>query len=458
MCCKNKNNNKVLKFIFVFVLAVLHSLAFAGNPAQGTKVKTIVIDPGHGGQDPGAIGLTGKREANLALAVALKFGEMVESAFPDVNVIYTRKTDKFVSLNDRAEIANKAKADLFFCIHLNAATNREAFGSSTYVLGLHKTEDNLEVAKRENAVIELEGEAAEKYEFNPNSPEGHIIMSMKQNAFLDQSIKIASNIENEFALRANRKSRGVKQAGFYVLYKTSMPSILAEIGFISNPKEEQFLSSAEGQSTIADALFTAFKHYKNNIENGTATDTKAEETKPVKKEEPVVEQPKTIEKPVVKETLKPKEVVVVKPVEKPVEKPVVKETPKPKEEPTKEIPIAKTEPIPTIETPKTTPVAEEQKKEVVENVASNTLTFRLQLCAAKVKPKNYNLMNETMGGLVTEEIAGGMVRYMSHDFNTFREAANMRASAKKIGYVDAYVVGYKNGERMSQNELAKYMK
>lgn len=422
MFCKNKNIGGVMKFALFITAFVLQSLAFAGNPQQGAAVKTIVIDAGHGGHDPGAIGLNGKREANLALAVALKFGQLVEQNFSDVKVIYTRKTDKFLTLNERAEIANKAKADLFFCIHLNAAENREAFGSSTYVLGLHKTEDNLEVAKRENAVIELEGEdAVDKYEFNPNSPEGHIIMSMKQNAFLDQSIKIASCIENEFAERANRKSRGVKQAGFYVLYKTSMPSILAEIGFVSNPTEEKFLSSDEGQNTIADALFSAFKTYKNTIENNNNNEPvksgKTEgstiekiETNTVQSNKPAIEN-KQNEPPILSTTLSTKP-----PVENTI-KPAVVNT---------------------------------------SNTIAGGLIFRLQLCASKTTPKNIKLIEANMGGVTTEDNGSGVLRYMSKDCATYKEALSLKTAAKKIGYPDAFVVGYKDGVRLSANETIKY--
>lgn len=242
--------------------------------------------------DPGAIGPGGHHEAELALGVSLKFGEMVKEAFPDVKIIYTRTTDKFVSLADRADLANKAKADLFICIHLNSATNHEAYGTSTYVLGLHRTDDNLEIAKRENAVIDLETNKNTKYEFDPNSPEGHIIMSMKQNAFLDQSILIASKIEDELAVLAKRKSRGVKQAGFWVLYKTAMPSLLAEIGFISNPTEEQYLAGEAGQTNIATAIYKAFRTYKNQIEGRKDTiepvAIKAPATSEKKKDEPVL--------------------------------------------------------------------------------------------------------------------------------------------------------------------------
>ena len=279
--------------VSLLVVCCLTSFVYAGGNGQGATVHTLVIDPGHGGMDPGAIGPSGHHEADLALAVSLSFGKMVAEAFPDVKIIYTRTIDKFVSLADRADMANKAKADLFICIHLNSATNRDAYGTSTYVLGLHRTDDNLEIAKRENAVIDLEGDRNKNYEFDPNTPEGHIIMSMKQNAFLDQSILIASSIEDELAALAKRKSRGVKQAGFWVLYKTAMPSLLAEVGFISNPTEEQYLASATGQNNIASSIFKAFRTYKNTIEgNSTTEEKKTEVQPPVRPTPPPVDQSK----------------------------------------------------------------------------------------------------------------------------------------------------------------------
>ena len=247
-----------LLFTFVFVTA--HA---GGN----FTIKTIVIDAGHGGKDPGATGPGKTNEKDVALAVALKLGGYIQKNFPDVNVIYTRKTDVFIELHERAEIANKNKADLFIAIHCNSSTTPVAYGTSTYVLGLHRTEANLEVAKRENSVILLEDDRDKNYEFDPNTPEGHIIMSMKQNAFLDQSIDIASKIESQYETGAKRKSLGVKQAGFYVIYKTAMPSLLSEIGFISNPTEEKFLASEKGQDLIATSLFKAFKDYKFEMEN-----------------------------------------------------------------------------------------------------------------------------------------------------------------------------------------------
>lgn len=299
----------------LFLLFTLVSVSV--YPGNGFSIKTIVIDAGHGGKDPGAIGPGGTNEKDVALAVALKLGEYIKASFPDVNVIYTRKTDVFVELHERAEIANKNKADLFIAIHCNSIPTPATYGTSTYVLGLHRTEANLEVAKRENAVILMEDDRDKNYEFDPNSPEGHIMMSMKQNAFLDQSIDIASKIEGQYEGGAKRKSLGVKQAGFYVLYKTAMPSILSEIGFISNPTEEKFLASEKGQELIATSLFKAFKDYKFEMENSEGEQFAYEEAKrksesaidsaaKIKKEAPVAETVKPVATaPVVKEATKP---------------------------------------------------------------------------------------------------------------------------------------------------------
>ncbi|MGC9375150.1 MAG: N-acetylmuramoyl-L-alanine amidase family protein [Bacteroidales bacterium] len=230
------------------------------------SVNTVVIDPGHGGRDAGAMGKIAK-EKDIALAIALKLGTYIEENFPDVKVIYTRTEDVFIPLNERAEIANKNKADLFISIHLNGNKNNRAFGTETYVMGIHKTDGNLEVAKKENAAILYEEDYTTKYEgFDPHSAESYIIFSFLQNTYLEQSLNYAAFIENEFETRALRKSRGVKQAGFLVLWQTTMPSVLIEAGFLTNPQEEKYLMSKDGQEYIASAIYRAFKNYKHTIE------------------------------------------------------------------------------------------------------------------------------------------------------------------------------------------------
>jgi N-acetylmuramoyl-L-alanine amidase len=238
--------------------------------APDYTLKTVVIDAGHGGHDHGCSGSKSK-EKTIALSIALKLGAMIEKNYPDVKVVYTRKTDVFIELHERANIANKANADLFICIHCNANPSTSPYGTETYVMGLHKTDANLGVAKRENDVILLEDNYKQHYDgFDPNDPASHIMFSLFQHAYMDQSIFFASECEKEFKAE-KRHSRGVKQAGFLVLWKTSMPSVLIETGFLTNTKDENFLASAEGQGIMAECIYRAFNTYKNKMEDGGGT-------------------------------------------------------------------------------------------------------------------------------------------------------------------------------------------
>ena len=231
------------------------------------KVRKLVIDAGHGGKDPGALGKY-SREKDIALAIALKTGAYIENNLPDVEVIYTRKTDVFVELHNRAQIANDHEADIFISIHCNGNNSSQPYGTETYVMGLHKSQANLEVAKLENAAMLKEENYADMYDgFNPNNDEDYITLTLFQNAYLESSLILASNVQDQFRERAKLKDRGVWQAGFWVLYKTAMPGILVETGFISNPDDERYLSSESGQSYIASAIYRAFKEYKLMVED-----------------------------------------------------------------------------------------------------------------------------------------------------------------------------------------------
>jgi len=235
---------------------------------KGSKIKTVVIDAGHGGKDPGALGKYSK-EKDIALAVALKTGGYIENNFPGVKVIYTRSTDKFIPLHKRGEIANKSNADLFISIHCNANNSSKIYGTETYVLGVEedRTKRNMQVAMKENAAILLEEDAAAKYDnFDPNSPESLISLTLFQGDKLDKSLVVAEKIQRQFSERVGRKDRSVQQAGFLVLWKTSMPSVLVELGYLSNPTEEKFLRSKDGQVFMASAIYRAFKEYKREFE------------------------------------------------------------------------------------------------------------------------------------------------------------------------------------------------
>lgn len=258
----------------------------------------VVIDPGHGGHDPGAIGKISK-EKNINLNVALKLGRQIKRNCPDVKVIYTRERDVFIPLDRRAEIANNAKADLFISIHTNAlAKNRTIKGASTWTLGLAKSDDNLEVAKRENAVILYESDYQTRYAgFNPNSAESYIIFEFMQDKYMSQSVHLASLVQKNFRHTCQRPDRGVHQAGFLVLKASAMPSILVELGFISTPEEERYLNSDSGTASLANGIFRAFLTYKREqeIRLSGSSNTILPEDVPEPAPEPAQE---TVEKPV----------------------------------------------------------------------------------------------------------------------------------------------------------------
>jgi N-acetylmuramoyl-L-alanine amidase len=237
-----------------------------GAPRPFPSLRTIVIDAGHGGKDPGCLGRKCK-EKDVALSIALQFGKLVALHMPEVKVVYTRKTDVFVTLQDRAKMANRAGADLFISIHCNANLARGIVGSETYVMGVHASKGNLEVAMRENAVIMQEADYQRRYEgFDPKSTVSHILLSNAQSAHQANSLLLASKVESHFARHTRRVSRGVKQSGFWVLAKTGMPSVLVETGFLTTPEEEAYLCSGKGQALVAASLYRALRDYRNALE------------------------------------------------------------------------------------------------------------------------------------------------------------------------------------------------
>ncbi len=252
----------------ILFLVLLTTFSYNSYSQKGSKIKTIVIDAGHGGKDPGASGKN-SREKDIALSVALKTGGYIEQNFPNIKVIYTRKTDKFVDLHRRGQIANENNADLFISIHCNANSSSSIYGAETYVLGVEekRTKRNMDVAMMENAAILLEDDAGNNYnDFDPKSPESLISLTLFQDENLDQSLSIAQKIQQQFTDRVGRKDRSVYQAGFLVLWKTSMPSVLVELGYLSNSAEEKFLNTKEGQVFMASAIYRAFKEYKIEFE------------------------------------------------------------------------------------------------------------------------------------------------------------------------------------------------
>ena len=254
----------------------------SGKNKEKKGLETVVIDAGHGGKDPGT--MLGKvREKDIVLSIALRLGALIREKIPGVRVIFTRSTDHFVPLFERSVIANKSNADLFISIHANFCASPSIKGTETYVLGLHRTEDNLNVAKKENSVILLEKDYTARYEgFNPNLSESYIMFELMQDAHIDQSIEFAGILQDTFRKHAQRASRDVRQAGFLVLRESAMPSVLIETGYISNQAEASYLMSEGGRKTIALSIFDSFKAYKEKFEsrlNQKITDSPANEAK-----------------------------------------------------------------------------------------------------------------------------------------------------------------------------------
>ena len=368
---------------------------------RGEKITTVVIDPGHGGKDSGAVGAISK-EKDLNLTVALLAGDYIKKNLPDVNVIYTRERDEFVGLNERAMIANRHNADVFISIHCNSTDNKasSAVGAETFVLGEHKNAANLEVAKKENSSILYEEDANEQYgDFDLNSPEAYIALSLFQQEYLNQSLQLAANVQEQFSKRVGRKDRGVQQAGFLVLWKTAMPSILIELGFISNAAEERFLASESGQVYMASAIYRAFRDFKMSFEgeNATKETVVVEESKPIEESKPVEEK---------------------QPV--PEERPVIEEKP-------------------AIET-----VAVVVKPQV-------KVSFMVQFASRDIQVP---VTSEVFAKVpeVGVYFYNGAYRYTSGDFRTREEAVNRQAEIKKLGYSDAFVIAFINGERATIKE------
>lgn len=254
---------RYFQFIILFLVFFVFQVSAQKNKNSGTTIKTICIDAGHGGKDPGCHG-SNANEKTVCLSIALKLGAKIKESYPNINVIYTRDSDVFVELDDRAKIANKNKSDLFICIHANSASPA-AYGTETFVLGLHRTESQQKIAERENSTIYLEHDKGSQYKNFDLSPDAIIARQLQLSVFLDHSINFASKLQDEFK-RIGRYNRGVKQAGFIVLYKTTMPSVLIETGFLTNPNDEIFLSNENSQDKMAQSMFDAFKKYKTELE------------------------------------------------------------------------------------------------------------------------------------------------------------------------------------------------
>ncbi len=372
------------------------------------KIKTVVLDAGHGGKDPGCLGATHNEKHNT-LAIVLKLGALIEANYPDVKVVYTRDTDVFVELNERAAIANRLKADLFISVHCNALSVSSAKGTETYVMGLHTAKHNLEVAKRENASIYLEENYEKNYEgYDPNSPEAHIIGSVYQSAYLEQSILLASLVQHYAEATAERDNRGVKQAGFLVLRETAMPAVLVESGYLTNRVEEAFLASDEGRGKIAKAIFEGFEAYKTQLETGKKIELKPIAAKP-KAKQPMPEAVVATKKDPVSSSKSSATKSPDKAASQPVEVKPVQSKPGPST-----VLVKKIEPTP-----------------------STTYRIHLMTWATKMD-RNTGQMGLISG--VKEEQVDGQYHYFTSTFATRKEAEELLSDIKNLGFRTAKVV------------------
>ena len=384
----------------------------------------VVIDAGHGGHDSGAVGKTAK-EKNINLKVALKLGKLIEGKCNDVKVIYTRKTDVFVNLNRRAEIANEAKADLFISVHTNAlANNHTARGASTWTLGLARSSANLDVAKRENAVILYEDDYKTRYAgFDPNSSESYIIFEFMQDQFMSQSVHFASMIQQQFKSNSKRVDSGVHQAGFLVLRATSMPSVLVELGFISTPAEEKYLASEEGSSSMANSIFNAFLAYKTEQQSREASVNNTPASKVIADDEEV--------KPIAN----------------------VKPTPKASAE--------KTESTKNIQQKSTASKSESSKATSTKQPATTKIggnktdapVFKIQFLTASAKLSSND---KRLKGLQSVDyyVENGTYKY-TYGASTDYNAVRSKLKSVTTKFKDAFIIAFKNDKKVNVNEAIK---
>ena len=407
------------------LMCMLVMTAFAAN-----KRFTLVIDPGHGGHDAGALGAISK-EKNINLAVALRFGKYVEQNLPEVRVIYTRKTDVFIPLNERANIANRANADLFISVHTNALpAGKIARGFETYTLGMHRAKDNLDVAMRENSVISMEKDYQQRYQgFDPRSSESYIIFEFIQGKNMERSVELARMIQRGVCDGANRPDKGVHQAGFLVLRETSMPGCLIELGFITTPDEERLLNNDSRVDDIARGIYEAFAKYKNKYDKSVSVPYRAKDSEDVNLPKIVPDQEPAPKTRVVTRGKQPK-----------------------REEATPEQPkreVKKQEPKKDVK-------KQEPKKEVKKAELADAPVFKLQIFVGSrnLRKGDAHFKGETDYDSFQE---GNLVKYTLGASTNYNEIYRLRKE-KLDKFPEAFIIAFKNGQKYDVNQAIREFK
>lgn len=394
---------------------------FVMTSLAANKRFTLVIDPGHGGHDAGALGAISK-EKNINLAVALRFGKYVEQNLPEVRVIYTRKTDVFIPLNERANIANRANADLFISVHTNALpAGKVARGFETYTLGMHRAKDNLDVAMRENSVISMEKDYQQRYQgFDPRSSESYIIFEFIQGKNMERSVELARMIQRGVCDGANRPDKGVHQAGFLVLRETSMPGCLIELGFITTPDEERLLNNDSRVDDIARGIYEAFAKYKNKYDRSVSVPYRAKDSEDVNLPKIVPDQEPAPKTRVVPRGKQPK-----------------------REEATPE-------------QPKREVKKQEPKKEVKKAELADAPVFKLQIFVGSrnLRKGDAHFKGETDYDSFQE---GNLVKYTLGASTNYNEIYRLRKE-KLDKFPEAFIIAFKNGQKYDVNQAIREFK
>ena len=406
---------------------------FVMTSLAANKRFTLVIDPGHGGHDAGALGAISK-EKNINLAVALRFGKYVEQNLPEVRVIYTRTKDVFIPLNERANIANRANADLFISVHTNALpAGKVARGFETYTLGMHRAKDNLDVAMRENSVISMEKDYQQRYQgFDPRSSESYIIFEFIQGKNMERSVDLARMIQRGVCDGANRPDKGVHQAGFLVLRETSMPGCLIELGFITTPDEERLLNNDSRVDDIARGIYEAFAKYKNKYDRSVSVPYRAKDSEEVNIPKIVPDQEPAPKTRVVTRGKQPKREEATPEQPKRVEKEVKK--PEPKRE------VKKTE----------------TKKEVKKAEVADAPVFKLQIFVGSrnLRKGDAHFKGETDYDSFQE---GNLVKYTLGASTNYNEIYRLRKE-KLDKFPEAFIIAFKNGQKYDVNQAIREFK
>ena len=420
--------SSVLRLVFVFIF--LTPFFIFGQKKENEKgnesfnVKTVVIDAGHGGHDPGCLG-SSSQEKHICLGVAINLGKLINNYFPSVKVIYTRDKDVFVKLHERAMIANRNKADLFISVHANSAQNKSAYGTETYVMGTKYTDRNIEMSKRENSVILLEDDHEKNYDgYDPNSAMTNILMGLYQQEYLQSSINFATKVEHQFSSRNSRHSRGVRQRVLLVMYRTTMPSVLIEVGFLTNKENEKLLKKDIGQAETAGAVFRAFVEYKREMEGVSSSEVAIEEARVFADWDSTLVRvlgfkPNRLKSGEIQERIASSADSIQKVIEK----------------------------------AKVTELRSTEKR----NIDSYDVLFRVQITSSSKKiPLNSRKFKDMSN--VFEYESNGMYKYAVGNCATMEEAADLQKKVKAKVYNDAFVVAFFKGERVSVKKAKQLIK